>query len=403
MRHPGCEARNMERQSQNMHWISRSIFGPFIGLSLAMTGCFEPNPHVDDGAEGGTAQTGDNGTTTGPNTSSGPSTSDATTQGTSTGTSDSDSTEGEGEEGETRDDSGTDTEEPPFTCPAETHTCVGEPPNGWTGPVSVQEGAAGESLAGCDDAYSELVAEHATDPTAQTHTCNCSCGNASGSCNYQISGYSTSNCTGGISPFLLQVPSGGQCVATSTSNTWWNLAAVPTAASCQPSSNQNISPATLEGQLRVCGTQASSDGCEAAELCTAIPEAPLSAAICIYQEGEHVCPAGPYTERTVHHTAYTDTRDCSPACDCDVSAACTGAQVTMYRHTDSCQTGGLCSNPPCSATKGQGCSQIDTGMTQVQSLRLTQAATFAGSCAPEGYEPVGELTPTDPVTVCCMR
>mgnify|MGYP007032564842 FL=1 len=306
------------------------------------------------------------------------------------------STSGEGDNGV---DSSTvsDTDDPPI-CP---HTCVAEAPEGWIGPVSVLDGAANVMLPDCGGAYPELVAEHSTQPVGADATCSCTCGSATGvSCTYQIAGFPNSNCTGTPGPGWTPLLALNGCVNTPTStNSWWSLQANPSGGSCTPTSNKQVPTPTFDRQIRVCGGDWTAVGCESGEVCVQAPGVPLPPEICIYREGEHDCPTGPYVERSVHQTAYEDTRDCSPACECaSPQGECTGTTATLFRDVDTCVQE-FCASPPCNVIKSQGCSQIS--LSQVRSVRRNLNASFSGSCAEEGFAPTGAVLPTEPVTVCC--
>lgn len=367
-----------------------------LGLLLASVACTSPgSAGSGDSSTGGSA--GD-GTATAPTTADpdggpGPD-DDGSTAGPVTATSGgSDTTMGRG------DATGTDTGDPPAACPV-THTCLQAPPEGWTGPVNVQDMAAGELLNDCAGAYPELVEEHPTDPAGDPASCSCSCGNVSGaSCTYRIGRFAQANC-GGIGSYT-NLPVLDDCVDNANSmQTWWSLEANPQGGSCNASSNEEIVPLEFQRQIRVCQGVPLDQGCAANEICAPIPSQPFLPDICIYQAGEHECPAGAYSERTVHYTGAEDTRDCSPACTCAAPAgSCTGVTATMYRDSDTCTAGGTCFNPPCLHNKTQGCSQVD--ISQTRSIRRTAGATYSGSCADQGFDPVGEVTPTEPVTVCC--
>jgi hypothetical protein len=266
--------------------------------------------------------------------------------------------------------------------------------------VTPLSGGSGETLQDCGGSYPQVVADHAVQPEGAQAECTCTCGTVTGaSCTYLMNHYAAGMCGG--APVVTAVPVLNSCVnIANTTHTQWNLIANPMGGSCSPSSSEVIPDAGYAGQLRVCGAEVLPAECGGDEVCAPLPSAPFNGQICIYQEGDHECPAGVFSERTVEFTSYTDSRECAPACSCDSPVGeCTGATGTLYRDTDNCTVGGQCFNPPCLEYIDQGC--VGVGVSEVRSLRRTANATYAGTCEPAGYDHTGEVTPTGPVTMCC--
>jgi hypothetical protein len=84
-----------------------------------------------------------------------------------------------------------------------------------------------------------------------------------------------------------------------------------------------------------------------------------------------------------------DTRACT-ACACDQPAgACQGTAQTFLNTT--------CAGTPITASIG-ACANVSGPI----SWKLTNAAPVNPQCQPTGVAPTGTVTPSAPVTICCM-
>jgi hypothetical protein len=284
-------------------------------------------------------------------------------------------------------------------CPS-SHECVPIAVEGWEGPIARNDAFDNGEAGLCGGAYPDDVGEYVFDFTSMEAVCECECGDPRGvSCTEQAAHYTTGGCGG--TQTTIGVPFLNTCVnIADTTHDDWRVIATPSGGSCTPIETVQIPPVVYHSQMRLCAGAEPIPGCAADEQCLPRPVSPFVSELCIFQEGEHECPAGPYSEQIIRHTSHEDTRACGPACTCeDPEGDCTGAQVNLYRYTDTCTTGGVCTVPPCSATIGAACSA--TGMPEVRSLRRTSGATFAGTCDGSAFDEVGTLEPTGPVTLCC--
>lgn len=160
---------------------------------------------------------------------------------------------------------------------------------------------------------------------------------------------------------------------------------------------ESVPDPVFETHLRVCGTQPNEGGCDAGEVCAPIPSVPFPNTLCIYREGEHACPDGPFSERILHYRDFEDDRACGPECTCgEPDGECSGAGLNLYS-TDTCV---LETAPGSGSLSDEGCEDAALSST-IRGIRRVGTATFSGSCSASGFAALGELTPVDPVTACC--
>ncbi len=367
------------------------VRGWFVAMMWCLTGC-PSSAGSGDGSPGEDSST----SATGPGSAT-----DGTPPADGTGTdAGPPSTTGD----DTGQGSGDDATTGPVAQCGGSNRCVAAPPADWIGPVSVSEVAMGETPVDCGAGYPTQAEEFSANFVAPKAVCECDCQvPANAACVAFIESYNAAGCGGAAIdsyPFVF-----GTCYDNPTSTAdYWNLNPGVYGDPCTPQVQPpEFPPPTEADVVRICGTAdaVTADGCDAAEVCAPIPTAPLAPLLCIYREGEHECPAGPYADASVYFRSYDDERDCSPACECgDVTGTCTGATATLWRYTNSCTSSGLCSNPPCVDYLTPGCDS--TNLPAVESIQLTGIPELSNeSCPPIGYQPVGDIVPTDPITVCC--
>lgn len=131
--------------------------------------------------------------------------------------------------------------------------------------------------------------------------------------------------------------------------------------------------------------------CSADQVCAPKPGPPFEAKLCILQAGDVACPPPPYLNRRLVYTGTADTRGCAP-CTCTVpSQPCTGGIV---------YTGPSSTCPPSGGTTAFGACFSQGNFAGPR--WLVAATPPAVTCIAAGGTPTGALTPTTPVTVCCM-
>jgi hypothetical protein len=120
----------------------------------------------------------------------------------------------------------------------------------------------------------------------------------------------------------------------------------------------------------------------------------VSFAVCIMRLGDEVCPPG-YPDKTLLYSSFDDGRTCS-ACSCAPGAVTCEGQIELWTTSTSCagapgytvESANVCTSPLMATVDG--------------SFRYTALGVTAGACTPSGGASGGSVTPTDPITVCCL-
>jgi len=282
------------------------------------------------------------------------------------------------------------------------HECVPRAPTDWVGYSRVARSAypyMGPVLT-CSDGSAPQV--YFDTPGNETQCSACSCGDVTdASCTYPALScwFNTSNCTGGDN--FAASPTDANCYQFGNSNTCNGSCSNSQVCAVTQDSQVSGTPSCVaSGGAATVGPMWSNEnalcnhvaggGCDADSVCVPIAPAPFDSTACITRDGEQSCPLE-YPVEIQAYASAIDTRDCS-GCACDPSSvSCTGASIVVY---DSNSCGGN------QATIAE--------CTSVQSLIDNDAASFIatsgsldGGCTPSGGTPTGEVTPDEPVTICC--
>jgi hypothetical protein len=126
---------------------------------------------------------------------------------------------------------------------------------------------------------------------------------------------------------------------------------------------------------------------------------------CIYQHGEHECPASWNGDRrvvyevTADKPGFIDARDCSPCtCGAPIGSGCTA----HFRAFEDGACSKLISDDPIASFFGAQCTNITPGIA-IGTKEISSLMYLAGTCEPLGGEPIGAVKP-DPdqsMTFCC--
>jgi hypothetical protein len=169
------------------------------------------------------------------------------------------------------------------------------------------------------------------------------------------------------------------------------------AGACTAQSSHNLEDAEFTRRMVACETNdTKTAGCAADQLCVPNLVQPLDG-FCIYREGSHACPSGPYSERTVYAEDVTDTRTCS-ACACgSPTGTCSGSVAFTYANG----AGTTCGDDFLETTASfESCVDIDAVRG---TLGVSAApATPSGSCTATGGAVQGSVSVSGEVTVCCL-
>jgi hypothetical protein len=253
-------------------------------------------------------------------------------------------------------------------------------PDGWQGPVQIATAPDEAALPSCPF-ISSLV--HADLTGASDCACTCGVDPASKCSAYTNLYPDGANCGGvtqgvslpaetchSINTFGLDSgevvwqPMGDPCVAMGL--------AQPTPAEWSMHTLLCAASATPMGDGSVCAT----------------PLSGFDPLICIYADGEGECPSE-FPMRHQHYKNYRDERSCTP---CSCSGGACGGDVVVTPGDSNCSPMNTITIPP------EECKLV-SGLSSMPSAIYVAEAT--GTCAATGGEVTGEVTPSEPLVVCC--
>lgn len=257
-------------------------------------------------------------------------------------------------------------------------------PAGWSGPVTTHLGV-GESAADCEPAGTQLdllLADAAADPAE----CGCSCDVASLECDEGFTriDFGDEACVPG-SGFNLLLPGDCEAVNAATVTAGSGMESSGASGTCTPVASVVLPAAQWATQLRVCDARASGGSCPGDETCASDPGLGLT---CIHRDGDVACPGDGFIDRHLVYRDSADARVCT-ACTCGSPQASCGREVVLY--DGDCEAGTELG----SLTRAAECLASADATSVGLRVRIT------GGCEPSAPDPLGEVTPQDPVTVCC--
>jgi hypothetical protein len=273
--------------------------------------------------------------------------------------------------------------------------CVEDAPAGWEGPMAIASAAATASSPSCTGTgYERQVLTKFGAIDMGSATCGCACGAPAHSCgavNMQRGSVSCFQLTTVVSAVEYPNMAPNTCINVTGSGQNFYPTSNYTGGMCPPQPTSNFVRARFTERVTGCETNdASPAGCAAASQCVPALDNPLDS-FCIYRDGDHACPAGPFSARTLYYDTLDDPRSCT-TCNCGVSTgSCTG-RVTFVQQP--------CPGELAVATLNYGaCATIDSGGIAMAATPTTPTPT--GTCAPSGGAVQGTVTTAGAVTVCC--
>lgn len=294
-----------------------------------------------------------------------------------------------GRDADTTEDSG-----PGITCEAR---CL-RIPSSWEGPILLRESA--DEMPACPDEAPVTTFEAGREPNVPDLECDCSCGDPMGdySCgSVEVTAHTTALCGSGIDIATL---ADGECsgpVATqfiSTAGESYDYFRVSTpelsgSGSCEPSLSTTRPDPSFATRARACDAPRAGGSCEEGSACVGGTDA-----LCVYVEGDAECPAG-FPARTVVHRSLSDERTCTD-CGCDSpEVECTGS--VPFRPANE----GRCDSSLLTATLDVGTCERSEILHGSPEQDAKASLSVTGTCAPTGGAVEGEVTPAEPITVCC--
>jgi len=264
--------------------------------------------------------------------------------------------------------------------------CLRPAPESWTGPVWV---GASSSVLECNVPAPTLAITLGIDLVVPSSTCECTCaaspvltcGVAAGT------SYEESGCLGQQTAFA---PVADVC--SPFSNVELIQLGQPEGGCGTPQRTEQIPPAFFANIVTACAG-VDQGGCTDSRLCVAPPSEGLAQA-CIYKSGENECP-GEYPAQFVYYSAFVDTRSCSSCTDtCAASDFDCHLAIEEFSEED-------CVGTP--TTVELGTASFPAECREAGSYRyLGPVTTEPGRCTTPDPVLSGAVTPTDPVTMCCL-
>ncbi|MCK6588279.1 MAG: hypothetical protein HUU21_21130 [Polyangiaceae bacterium] len=300
------------------------------------------------------------------------------------------------------------------------YQCITSAPVGWTGYFALYTDSSG-SYPECPNEFPSTIPFTGKSGLVafQASCAPCLCGAVEGeTCNLPdvvtVIEKSCGNAASAVSPNNLSVPSNwdGSCYAVGSApgsqvtcgaqmNEKCNTsvksdAPTVTVGSCMASGGEpTIEPVSWMLYGKACGNAPLGGGCEASQVCQPTPAAPFKSGMCIYKDGEQAsCPGEPFTEKHVFFEDAQDTRDCS-ACSCNApSGGKCSATITVYSDVN-------CTSNPTPFQAGS-CGTLPAANLPVFGRTASNITVTPGTCASQGGEPTGSVTPTSATTFCCI-
>ncbi len=334
-------------------WTRGRVSRAPIVLMLGIVGCFVRNPMAGGDDEGATTSTGG-----------------SSTASLSVGSqADSGATEGE---------SGAD-------------LCEGAPclerPDGWNGPVLVDEAAIGTS----SPCVSGEAFSARTGLTAGPAECGCECVPPQIDCSQQAAWLSAAPTEDCVSTLQEDLAIGCNDTDDYDYDLYMSFTAVDpdlSRESCTPLPSEFLPDFEWEQEVRGCEIPGDSADCGTNGRCFNFQASPGD--VCVWQEGDLPCPAGSFESRTVAFRDAVDERRCG-ACECSsVVGGCVGT-LTLNGNS-------LCSTVEQGPIGEEDCFHLEAA--PVSSVELVVEGIF--SCQPGGGGSIGSMTPVEPVTYCCL-
>jgi hypothetical protein len=281
--------------------------------------------------------------------------------------------------------------------------CVAVAPPGWTGPVAIFEGS-GEPLPtvpSCAGSFPTDTFDGFDVLDAPSPTCACSCGAPTGSeCAGSASFFQDGVCAKTCGKPATLSP--GTCTSVNVSGcpgggAMLSISASASGGACAPSLATSVSPWAWTKEVRACGLAepASELSCAAGTACVPVPSLPYEFGnLCVVREGTWACPAA-FPAQRVYYTGASDTRSCS-ACSCGAATdvACTGGTTKSYFDSS-------CAVLVSSVSSPESCGGGRSGF--VAAMELSGITASGGSCAASSVTPTGEVSSTQPTTLCCSQ
>jgi hypothetical protein len=301
-----------------------------------------------------------------------------------------------------QDDTGTQTGTDPVSCSQATHACVEPGVEGWEGPVAFYVGDAEDTPPACGGNFPISGPNAFTGLEVPASTCECGCGPALGVTCAGTSAVwyhgSSSSCE---SPTASYINVWNNCtnMAEVFGNRYWRFDSsglIVAGGSCEVIPVVDVPPVVLGARIIICGGADDDGGCDSGSQCLPRPAAPFDESLCLYREGDTLCPSGSaYSDRRVFFTSNTDNRACA-LCTCSTPAgSCADSYATLESLAGCTSVSQTLATLP-----GTGDCVLSSSLSSAFAIELHRVAQ--ASCTASQGKLLGLAQATNPVTVCCL-
>lgn len=343
----------------------------FTGALAFLSGCESKSPAVDPTATDGTTEPGtsSSGSATGSTSADTSGTSDPTTSTTETSPTTTVDT--------------TETGDP--ACGG--GTCGAPVEDGWFGPTVIARLPTDAELPSCTPEYPSAgptLLDGFADPGPAICDCTCELEMAP-NCNVSVTSFNSQNC-------------GSFANSTAVSANCSNLTIQASAraysfggygvGSCEETELEEIPPVPWNATIRTCRVPENALACGDGGICLPDQPAGFEDTWCMYKQGDHECPAGPYSNKSRFWSGADDTRECSN-CTCGTEGtSCNDAEVLVFAGAD-------CEGEPVGSIAPNTCSNI-TGNSVAGSIGAESPCPVTAM-----PEPMGAVVAQGDFTFCC--
>ena len=275
------------------------------------------------------------------------------------------------------------------TC-AEDELCIPAAPQGWAGPAILRFGTD-SAVPECDGVYPVGGANGFATLEGAPAECECDC-----------DAITDVTCEDASATFHFgqgcDDAQGGGAISTTCSTLFLqspleSFSAEPpaiTGGRCAASLSETIPPETIADGQGLCLPRAFGDACGEEAFC--VPQS-ATTTYCISSEGDVPCPGGTtFGTRTVLFTGSVDTRECG-GCGCDPPEGTCNVRIEPF-------TEDQCLDPGTEVFFADGTCQNSSNNYESAIMSIVDTT---GGCPAVGGDPMGELTPQNPVTICCAE
>lgn len=278
--------------------------------------------------------------------------------------------------------------------------CLPVAPGDFRGPVAVLSEPADGGRGACSAPFEFPAFVGLTDVVAPDATCECECGLPMGAvcAGGAVERYSSAGCPGSPLETVSVEPGCNDLTGSWSvlSGSFYFQAPIVTGGSCEPLSSVVTEPAAFATRNVACAGAFVGTGCASGELCVPEPTGAFAPQWCVWQSGEHACPAdGPYVDQVLLYQGLLDERGCEECTCAPPEGSCVGTTATLSVEND-------CMGAAAGTLSADACVNALGAGPAANAISHNPGGLPSG-CAPNEPAPTGEVIPSMPITLCCTR